>query len=327
MSAIRLLFPAAFLSFLQLFGQGTQSPSDGAPSGSGLTLEMVPKITVTGSPGSLASIEWSAEPTGPWTPWTNVVHGVQGSTLVDLSPGAVRRFYRVIYNLTPVAREGFIWVNPGTFAMGSPWSELNRELDEVQHTVTITKGFWISDHEVTQSEFNKLMDGGWPFISFLGDSRPVEGVSWYDANIYCRRLTEKGRSIGIITAQQQYRLPTEAEWEYAARAGTTGAQYGEKGTVAWYGSNSGGKTHSVKTKAPNSWGAYDMLGNVGEWCSDWYGEYIGDATNPVGPGSGSVKVVRGGSWTENIRLADRGKMFPESRLSYIGFRVVLTSSQ
>jgi sulfatase modifying factor 1 len=286
---------------------------------------MVPKITVDGVPGSLASIEWSTDASGPWTTWTNVVLGVGGSTLVDLSPSSTLRFYRVVTNPTPVAPEGFVWVFPGTFTMGSPWSELNRELDEVQHTVTITKGFWISDHEVTQSEFIKLMDGGWPFIFFLGDSRPVEGVSWYDANIYCKRLTEKGRSIGIITAQQQYRLPTEAEWEYAARAGTIGAQYGEKGTVAWYGSNSGGKTHSVKTKAANSWGAYDMLGNVGEWCSDWYGEYIGDATNPVGPGSGTAKVVRGGSWTENIRSADRSKMFLESRLNYIGFRVILTS--
>lgn len=326
---LRLFVPVVFLFWPLLFTQVAGSAAVGSPSGPELKLEMVPKITVAGLPGSLAAIEWSAEATGPWTTWTNVVLGLEGSTMIDVSPGATRRFYRVVSSITPAGPNGFVWVHPGTFVMGSPFSESNRELDEIQHTVTITKGFWISDHEVTQSEFLKLMDS-WPFFWFLGDqSRPAEGVSWYDANIYCKRLTDRDRAIANITTQQQYRLPTEAEWEYAARAGTTGAQYGEKGSVAWYGANSGGKTHTVKQKTPNAWGIYDMLGNVSEWCSDWYGEYDGNATNPVGPSSGTAKVVRGGSWVDGVglRLANREKTSVESRGQLTGFRVVLTGSQ
>ncbi|MBM3903475.1 MAG: formylglycine-generating enzyme family protein, partial [Verrucomicrobia bacterium] len=153
----------------------------------------------------------------------------EGVVLVDLTPGSVRRFYRTVADPKPAGPSGFVWIPPGTFVMGSPSSEEGRYADEVQHTVTLTQGFWMSDHEVTQSEYQAVM-GNNPSV-FKGDlNRPVEQVSWDEAVLYCQKLTERERAAGRITAQQAYRLPTEAEWEYAARAGTTGARYGSRPT-------------------------------------------------------------------------------------------------
>ncbi|MBM3903474.1 MAG: formylglycine-generating enzyme family protein [Verrucomicrobia bacterium] len=137
-----------------------------------------------------------------------------------------------------------------------------------------------------------------------------------------------GRDDGSAVRQQAYRLPTEAEWEYAARAGTTGARYGELDTIAWWYGNAGNQTHPVKQKAPNAWGLYDMLGNVWEWCSDWSGEYpTGSVTDPTGPNSGSVRVIRGGSWSDgarDARSADRDGRVPGAR-GLLGFRPALSS--
>jgi len=125
------------------------------------------------------------------------------------------------------------------------------------------------------------------------------------------------------------RLPTEAEWEYACRAGTTGARYGKLGEVAWYEDNSDGETHRVGTKAPNAWGLYDMLGNVWEWCQDWHGSYpSGPVTDPTGPSTGSYRVYRGGSWdfdAGGVRAAYRGGDSPGYRNGYLGFRVARDS--
>jgi formylglycine-generating enzyme required for sulfatase activity len=146
--------------------------------------------------------------------------------------------------------------------MGSPLSEADRAGDEVQHTVTLTQGFWVSDHEVKQGEYETVM-GGNP-SSFKGDlNRPVEQVSWNEAVLYCQKLTERERGAGLITARQAYRLPTEAEWEYAARAGTTGARYGELDPIAWWSGNSGSQTYSVKQKGANAWGFMICLGMCG----------------------------------------------------------------
>jgi len=221
-----------------------------------------------------------------------------------------------------------VWIPPGTFVMGSPSSEGGRDADEVQHTVTLTQGFWMSDHEVTQGEYQAVMGNNPSY--FKGDlNRPVETVSWDEAVLYCQKLTERERAAGRITAQQAYRLPTEAEWEYAARAGTTGARYGELDTIAWWNGNAGNQTHPVKQKAPNAWGLYDMLGNVWEWCSDWSGEYpTGSVTDPTGPNSGSVRVIRGGSWdvgAGRARSAGRDRGVPGSRFSDLGFRPALSS--
>jgi formylglycine-generating enzyme required for sulfatase activity len=188
----------------------------------------------------------------------------------------------------------------------------------------------MSDHEVKQAEYEAVM-GSNP-SSFKGDlNRPVEQVSWSDAVLYCQKLTERERGAGLITVRQAYRLSTEAEWEYAARAGTTGARYGELAAIAWWSGNAGNATHPVKQKAANAWGLYDMLGNVWEWCGDWDGGYpTGSVTDPTGPSSGSLRVGRGGSWdigARFVRSAIRGRWDPDIRGSHLGFRPVLSSGE
>ena len=162
---------------------------------------------------------------GPWTSWTSVTVGAEGTVLVDLSPGSAARFYRAVAEQGSAGPTGFVWIAPGTFVMGSPLSEAGRDSDEAQHTVTLTQGFWMSDHETTQAEYEAMMGDNPSFRK--GGSLPVEQVSWDDAVAYCQKLTERERAAGRIAAQQAYRLPTESEWEYAARAGTTGARYGD----------------------------------------------------------------------------------------------------
>jgi len=227
-----------------------------------------------------------------------------------------------------VVPPGFVEIRAGTFVMGSPESEGDRSGNETQHTVTLTRGFYLSDHEVTQSEYQAVM-GNNP-SQFTGDlNRPVE-MSWDDAVLYCQKLTERERAAGRITVRRAYRLPTEAEWEYAARAGTTGARYGELDTIAWWGGNAGNQTRPVKQKAPNAWGLYDMIGNVWEWCSDWYGDYpTGSVTDPTGSSSGPDRVYRGGSWDFGAglaRSAARGRYVPGGRDNgLLGFRPALSS--
>ncbi len=183
----------------------------------------------------------------------------------------------------------FVWVPEGEFRMGSTSPEANDNEQPVTQ-VRISRGFWLGQHEVTQSEWQGVM--GTNPSEFSGCGRcPVEMVSWNDAQEFIGRLN--GRSGG-----SRYRLPTEAEWEYAARAGTTGDRYAANlGAIAWSGENSGGSTHPVGQKAPNAWGLHDMLGNVWEWVQDWYGRYPGGTvTDPQGPSSGSHRVNRGGGW-------------------------------
>jgi formylglycine-generating enzyme required for sulfatase activity len=282
---------------------------------------------------------------GAWTVLTNVVVSSSPYVFVDPEASAVRRFYQVAAGATPPTvptstpdLTRYAYIPPGTFTMGSPASEQDRSSDEGPQTVvTLTRGFWMGKYEVTQGEYVAMM-GSNP-SSFTGNlNRPVEQVTWYEATNYCARLTAQERSAGRLQAGWAYRLPTEAEWEYAARAGTTtrfsygdDPGYTQLGNYAWYGANSGSQPHPVGQKQPNRWGLYDMSGNVWEWCSDWFGTYPGGSvSDPTGPGSGSFRVLRGGSCYNGgqlCRSAFRGSGTPGYRDNGIGFRAVLAAGQ
>ena len=231
----------------------------------------------------------------------------------------------------------FVWIQPGTFQMGSTsGTDPDRESDETLHTVTLTRGFWLLDHEVTQAEYYSVMESSLN-CHWKGPDLPVESITWDQARAFCEKLTVRDRALGKIRADQAYRLPTEAEWEYAARAGTTGARYTVRGKstkdsldlIAWWNGNSSNRTHTVKTKEPNAWGLYDMIGNVWEWCGDWYGDYpTGSVTDPTGPGSGRLRVDRGGNWFFGASLARSASrhMNDPGRGNYVlGFRPALSS--
>jgi formylglycine-generating enzyme required for sulfatase activity len=301
------------------------------PKNLALQLELIPRITVQGLAGSLARVEWALNPTGPWTVLSNVLVTADGAVLLDLQPGDSRRFYRARGTPKQLGTDGVVWIPPGTFAMGSPTSEPGREPDETLHTATLTKGFWMCDHEVTQAEYEAVMTGNVRPESttpstFKGLDLPVENVSHDGAVSYCNLLTDRERAAGRISPQQFYRLPTEWEWEYAARAGATGARHGELDAVAWWSGNSGSQTHPVKSKQPNAWGLYDMLGNVAEWCSTKPGAYpTGSVTDPTGEQYGGTYTVRGGSWTQDAsfsRLASRDSLHLNWLQPFVGFRVV-----
>ena len=218
-----------------------------------------------------------------------------------------------------------IYVAPGSFTMGSPESEDGREDDERQHRVTLTKGFWLGKYEVTQAQWESVM-GSDPTY-FKGDDRPVENVSWNDCQEFIREVNaEAERQFG-----SEVRLPTEAEWEYACRAGSIGAfaGTGDLDSMGRYSGNSGDKTHPVGQKSPNAWGFYDMHGNVWEWCNDWYGSYPGGSvTDPAGAASGVGRVLRGGGWSSSARYcrsASRYWDYPGYRSGRGGFRLACSA--
>jgi len=209
-------------------------------------------------------------------------------------------------------------VKKGTFSMGG--TEYSRE--NPVHSVTLTKSYYISETEVTQELYQAVM--GTNPSSFKGSLLPVESVSWNN----CQTFITKLNSLTGLT----FRLPTEAEWEFAARGGNQSKGYLYSGSntigdVAWYAGNSSSAHHNVKSKAPNELGIYDMSGNVWEWCQDWYGSYSsGSQTDPTGPTSGSSRVYRGGGWTSNAtycRVAYRDYGSPSDTYSFLGFRLAL----
>ncbi len=228
----------------------------------------------------------------------------------------------------------FAWVPGGTFLMGSPPDEPERQDDEGRHLVTLTRGYYMGTHPVTQAQWRAVV-GDEPSC-FRGDDRPVEGVSWEECREFCRKLARKD-GLGL-EANCPYRLPTEAEWEHACRAGVsapfhTGHTLSPK--EANYHANyspgvgPGGKRPQETTPAgafpPNALGLHDMHGNVFEWCSDWYAAYpTGPVTDPAGPPHGNVRVLRGGSWhslVRRCRSACRGWGAPGYRGSDVGCRV------
>jgi len=188
------------------------------------------------------------------------------------------------------SRDGltYVWIPPGAFTMGCSTGDAQCETEEKPpRQVTIRKGFWVGETEVTQEAYEKVTAKN-P-SSFKGAKRPVESIFWNDAAAYCRAIGG--------------RLLSEAEWEYAARAGSPQSRYGDINRIAWYDRNSEKKTHEVAGKAPNAWGLYDMLGNVAEWTADWYLDRLpAGATDPKGPGVGLMRALRGGAWDSDSSL-------------------------
>jgi len=225
-----------------------------------------------------------------------------------------------------------IYVTPGSFQMGANDGFAD---EKPVHKVIINKGFWIGKYEVTQNEYQTVM-GNNP-SKFKGKSRPVEMLSWHDAVKFCQKLTKRERAAGRLAPDCEYCLPTESEWEFAARGGVKSKGYKFSGSnkadkVAWCNSKkSSDRTHDVGTKSANELGIHDMSGNVYEWCSDWYNKYSNIVTpNPAVAISGSDKVIRGGGWiifAKYCRSTYRYKQKPDSRYNRLGFRVVKTISK
>jgi formylglycine-generating enzyme required for sulfatase activity len=233
-----------------------------------------------------------------------------------------------------------VLVPKGTFTMGSPIEEDSYDEEDTyhhEHEVTLTQDYYLGMTQVTQGQYERVMGENPSY--FQGDrvedrdssEFPVERVSWEDAVAFCQKLSALPEE---KAAGRVYRLPTEAEWEYACRAGSDTAYcFGNDEELlsdyAWYDDNSDGRPHPVGEKKANAWGLYDMHGNVWEWCSDWYDEYPeGAVSDPSGPTEGSGRVFRGGSWLSGAaycRSAYRFRFDPSYRYYYYGFRVALSS--
>ncbi len=243
---------------------------------------------------------------GPWSS-----NSTPAPTLAQ-APAKVARVIPPNAVTNPVDGQVYVWVPPGKFTMGCSNGDGECYPDESPaHPVTISKGFHMGQTEVTQAAYQKVI-GSNP-STFKGDDLPVEQVSWNEADAYCKKVGG--------------RLPTEAEWEYAARGNSAAARYGTLEEIAWFSSNSGSKTHPVAGKPANVFGLHDMLGNVWEWTADWYADKYesGNTTDPKGPQSGSEKALRGGSWFNGARYArvsDRYWVDPALRDSNDGFRCV-----
>lgn len=300
-------------------------------------------LTITGAVGMVYSLEYSLdlvqtnEPSA-WRCLEFLRLPASPYLWADKSvPTPSQRFYRAVAFAAPT---NMIFIPPGTFRMGSPANEAGRfDWEGPQTAVTISRGFWMGKFEVTQGEYLAVV-GTNPSSPLEGTNLPVNNVSWLDATHYCAALTARERAAERIPTNCVYRLPTEAEWEYACRAWTsTPFSYGEdpgytnRGDYAWYSENSSGKLHAVGQKRPNPWGLYDMHGNALEWCQDWAGLYAGGtAIDPKGPASGSARVLRGScyachNYAGDCRSAIRNS-WPESTVSSAaGFRCVLVPSQ
>ena len=202
----------------------------------------------------------------------------------------------------------------GEFLMGSPVSDYEKP----QHLVKISKPFYLGKFPVTQKEWKALMKTN-P-SRYQDELLPVTNVSWDDAQLFIQKLNQCQDGV--------YRLPTEAEWEYACRAGTTAEYAGELKEMGWFKENTENRPHPVGLKKPNAFGLFDMHGNIWEWCSDWYGSNYYEKSptiDPPGPGTGSFRINRGGSWMSvaiQCRSAFRGMNAPGTQLDYLGFRLV-----
>jgi formylglycine-generating enzyme required for sulfatase activity len=314
------------------------------------------QLTVTGAVDTACQVQWT-DSLSATSGWFHLEHAVLASPPVPISDAtasvATNRYYRAVW--TP--NTNFVWISPGTFTMGSPSNEVDRStIEGPQMMVTISRGYWMGKYwmgkcELTQEDYLAVVGENPSY--FNGDrsgppdndqdygidlTRPVEQVSWHDATNYCARLTAQERIAGRIPTNSVYRLPTEAEWEYACRAGAaTRFHYGDDPgytnltNYAWYFDNSDLMTQPVGQLLPNAWGLYDMAGNVWEWCRDWYGAYPGGTlTDPTGAVTGTKRVWRGASWfyiARHCRAARRFNDLPANTYSGLGFRVVLAFGQ
>ena len=283
------------------------------------------------------------DPTGPSTSWAHVWRGGAANSSLPSSwvrlaarlhaeappAGTLGLGFRLVRTMptwtNPLGME-FSWIRTGRFQMGSTEAEKGRRRDETQHPVQLSTGYWLGTHEVTRGEWQLVMGSMPPSQPHCGSECPVGSVSWEDVQEFIRKLHVKLSGRGT-----RYRLPTEAEWEYAARAGTPGARYGELDRIAWYGGNNNGKLYPVGWKSANAWGLHDMLGNVWEWTADWYGAYRTyngfAAVDPTGPSTGVRRVFRGGSIYDiagGVRAADRRSATPRTRNDALGFRLAMT---
>jgi formylglycine-generating enzyme required for sulfatase activity len=246
----------------------------------------------------------------------------------DRASGVAPRVARQKWVVPDLGME-MVHVEPGSFQMGS-WGGYD---EKPVHEVQITRAFWMGKCEVTQGQYQAVI--GTNPSAFKGATLPVENVSWNDAVAFCRKLTDREQQAGRLPAGYVYRLPTEAEWEYAARGGnqSRGFKYGGSDTpdeFAWYNRNSGKRTHPVGRKKANELGLYDMSGNVWEWCHDYYdGQYYAKSpsSDPTGPSTARGRVVRGGCWYHGLRslsVAKRAGEAPGDRSNIWGFRVALS---
>lgn len=240
----------------------------------------------------LAPVLPAAESSAPPTPPASTPAGPRPAWAAD----AGRDEYGLWADLTVEGvTQRLRWITPGTFLMGSPRDEADRHEDEVQHQVTLSRGFWLADTELTQA-FYQAVTQTKPTRAQGGGQHPITQVSWDQCQKFLARLNELKPGLGA-------KLPTEAQWEYACRAGTTGPTYDSLDASAWYALNSRDRynnwlVHPVRQKQPNPWGLYDMLGNVWELCADFHGDYPrGPVTDPLGPSTGRMRVERGGSYS------------------------------
>lgn len=342
---------SATISCVWIFAVWMSVTSFGRLTAQGLTVREIPEVIVSSPPGWTERLEWSDSnfPAPYWRvpqdPPDLITHP---SRWLDRSRQRSIGFYRTVVTAwDPVALirsiptnepagsrrpAGFVWIPPGIFTLGSPEGEPGRFTNEVRRSVVLTRGYWMSDHEVTQSEYQGLM--GRNPSGFPGANRPVENVSWHDATNYCHRLNQQAYERGELPAGYAYRLPTEAEWECAARAGSEtafpwGDSTSEAARHAWNEATAAFTTHEVRSLSPNRWGLHDLLGNVWEWCLDW-GAVPASATalEPSGPKDGSLRVIRGGSYLDGpalLRPASRLAFRPNWSGDCVGFRPVLAA--
>ena len=306
-------------------GTGTTPAAQTASEGSSIPLPNGSGFSRSG----YTFVGWNTEDDG-----TGIHYAIDSYTVT----GTITLYAKWIEVIVSASGVELVRVPEGDFQMGTATGGNSDE--RPVHTVTLT-GFYMGKYEVTQAQYQAVMESNQAMSSGVGDNYPVYNVTWYDAVEFCNALSENvglqavymisGMTVTANWSAGGYRLPTEAQWEYAAKGGDGSpgnylyAGSNDPDEVAWYSGNSNSRTHEVGTKAPNGLGLYDMSGNVYEWCWDWYGSYPSTAqSDPQGASSGSNRVLRGGRWAFNaeyVRSTYRDQYYPSYGTS-IGFRVV-----